>query len=159
MKIIKKRAMSLIEVLIAMFFLSVAVLSYFVLNQISNKGTMDAYYEMLAYSLAREPIEIYRGLGYDYLNGILFENKKPPDWYPINCGLCDITIDPLSDMQYPAEAALFQRSIDISRETSSDGIKGINIVVVVSAKGQSKAERMFGNRELSLESFIMESPK
>ena len=159
MKITKKCAMSLIEVVIAMFFMSVAVLSYFVLNQISNKGTMDAYYEMLAFSLAREPIEVFRGLGYDYLKGIVLGDTKPPDWYPTNCGLCDITIDPLSDMQYPAEAALFQRSIELSFDASADDIKGIHIEVTVAAKGQSKAERMFGNREIYLESFIMESPK
>lgn len=160
MKMRRRKAMSLIEVLIAVFFLSVAVLSYFVLNQMSNKGTIDAYYEMLAYSLAREPIEVFRGLGYDYLSGIVLGETKPPEWYPTNVGPKDIVMDPLSDLQYPAEAALFQRNIELDFDTSKDGtIKGISVVVTVEPKGESKAEKWLGNRTFSLKSFIVECPK
>ena len=78
-KIIKRRVLglSLLEIVIAMFFMSIAILSFFTMNQASNQSSMDAYYEFLAFSLAREPIEVFRGFGYDYLASIVFEGAAP----------------------------------------------------------------------------------
>ena len=113
----KKRGFSLLEVIIAMAFLSVAILSMFWMNRASNQGSMDAYYEFLAFSLAREPIEVFRGFGYDYLKMIADGNVSPPSWYPVGA-MKDIEFDLMSDMQYPAEARLFQRLIELTPVTA-----------------------------------------
>jgi hypothetical protein len=153
----KKRAFSLLEIIIAMAFLSVALLSMFWVNRSANQGAMDAYYEFLAFSLAREPIEIFRGFGYDYLKMVANGNIAPPAWYPVGV-FKDIDFDLMSDMQYPAEARLFQRMIELSPVTAGQ-IKGIRIKVTVAARGQSRVDVWMSRKSVSLESLVMERPK
>lgn len=153
----KKRAFSLLEIIIAMAFLSVAILSMFWMNRASNQGSMDAYYEFLAFSLAREPIEIFRGLGYDYLKMIADGNIAPPSWYPVG-SFKNIEFDLMSDMQYPAEARLFERLIEII-PVSSGNLNGMRVRVTVAAKGQSRVEVWMSRKSVSLESLIMERPR
>ncbi len=153
----KKRGFSLLEVIIAMAFLSVAILSMFWMNRASNQGSMDAYYEFLAFSLAREPIEVFRGFGYDYLKMIADGNVSPPSWYPVGA-MKDIEFDLMSDMQYPAEARLFQRLIELTPVTAGK-LKGMRIKVTVAVKGQSRVEVWMSRKAVSLESLVMERPK
>lgn len=153
----KKRAFTLLEVIIAMAFLSVAILSMFWMNRASNQGSMDAYYEFLAFSLAREPIEVFRGFGYDYLKMVADGNVSPPAWYPVGT-LKDIEFDMMSDMQYPAEARLFQRLIELTPVTGGK-LKAVKIKVTVAAKGQSRVEVWMSRKAVSLESLVMERPK
>ncbi len=153
----KRRAFSLLEIIIAMAFLSVAILSMFWMNRASNQGSMDAYYEFLAFSLAREPIEIFRGFGYEQLKMIADGNIAPPAWYPIG-SFKNIEFDLMSDMQYPAEARLFERLIELI-PVSSGNINGIRIKVTVAAKGQSRVEVWMSRKSVSLESIVMERPR
>ncbi|MDD2999083.1 MAG: hypothetical protein PHV05_08495 [Candidatus Riflebacteria bacterium] len=153
----KKRAFSLLEIIIAMAFLSVAILSMFWMNRASNQGSMDAYYEFLAFSLAREPIEVFRGFGYDYLKMIADGSVSPPAWYSVGA-LKDIDFDFMSDMQYPAEARLFQRMVELS-PVASGKLNGIRIKVTVAVKGQSRVEVWMSRKSVSLESIVMERPK
>lgn len=158
MKNKKTLGMSLLEVIIAMFFMSIAILSFFTMNQASNKSSMDAYYEFLAFSLAREPIEVFRGFGYDYLASILFEDASPPAWYSIDSNFHDIQFKPTADMQYPAEASLFQRNIQLE-SVAKGNLKAIKIKVTVAVKGQSRAEIWMRKKTVQLESIVMERPK
>ena len=153
----KRRAFSLLEIIIAMAFLSVAILSMFWMNRASNQGSMDAYYEFLAFSLAREPIEIFRGFGYDYLKMIADGNVAPPAWYPVG-SFKDIDFSLMSDMQYPAEARLFQRQIELT-PVNSGKLNGMRIKVTVAVKGQSRVEVWMSRKSVSLESIVMERPK
>ncbi len=153
----KKRGFSLLEVIIAMAFLSVAILSMFWMNRASNQGSMDAYYEFLAFSLAREPIEVFRGFGYDYLKMIADGNVSPPAWYPVGT-MKDIEFSLMSDMQYPAEARLFQRLIELTPVTAGK-LQGMRIKVTVAVKGQSRVEVWMSRKAVSLESLVMERPK
>ena len=59
------RGFSLIELLLAMIFLSLVMLSIMWLNSSSSRSSMDAYYEFMAIQLALEPIEVFRTFGYD----------------------------------------------------------------------------------------------
>ncbi len=147
----------MLEIIIAMAFLSVAILSMFWMNRASNQGSMDAYYEFLAFSLAREPIEIFRGFGYEQLKMIADGNIAPPAWYPIG-SFKNIEFDLMSDMQYPAEARLFERLIELI-PVSSGNINGIRIKVTVAAKGQSRVEVWMSRKSVSLESIVMERPR
>ncbi|MFZ5949220.1 MAG: type IV pilus modification PilV family protein [Candidatus Rifleibacteriota bacterium] len=154
---IRRRAFSLLEIVIAMAFLSIAILSVLWMNRSSNQGSMDAYYEFLAFSLAREPIEIFRGFGYDCLKDIVNGNTSPPSHYPVG-SFIDIDFDAMSDMQYPAEARLFQRQIELT-SISSGGLNGIKIKVTVAARGQSKVDVWMSRKAVTLESLVMERPK
>lgn len=159
---IKKRGFSMLEIVIAMAFLSIAILSILWMNRSSNQGSMDAYYEFLAFSLAREPIEIFRGFGYDCLKDIAENKVSPPSRYPVvgnpASGFVDIEFDSMSDLQYPAEARLFQRKIELT-DISSGDLQGIKIKVTVAAKGQSKVDVWMSRKAVSLESMVMERPK
>jgi hypothetical protein len=153
-----KLGLSLLEIIIAIFFMSIAILSFFTMNQASNRSSMDAYYEFLAFSLAKEPIEVFRGFNYDYLAAIVFQGAASPAIYPTDGSFHEIPFDPTIDMQYPSEAALFQRKIELSSVEES-GIKGIKIKVTVSVKGSSRAEVWMSNKAVDLEAVILERPK
>lgn len=153
----RKKAFTMLEIVIAMAFLSIAVLSILWMNKASNEGSMDAYYEFLAFSLAREPIEIFRAFGYDCLEDIVDGNISPPSRYPVG-GFTDVNFDSTSDLQYPAEARLFERKIELSKESSGD-LNAIKIKVTVSAKGSSKVDVWMRRNSVSLESLVMERPE
>lgn len=156
-KIRKKKAFTLIEIVIGMAMFLIVLLAIFMLNQSSNQSSMDAYYEILAFSLAREPIEVFRGFGYDTVLKIC--NKEiSPALYKVG-EYQDIEYNPGIDLQYPAEAENFTRKIDLEAETSSNGTKYIKIVVTVGVKGQSKAENWLSRKNVILQSCIMERPK
>jgi len=61
-------------------------------------------------------------------------------------------------MQYPAEARLFQRLIELTPVTAGK-LKGMLIKVTVAAKGQSRVEVWMSRKAVSLESLVMERPK
>jgi Tfp pilus assembly protein PilV len=153
-----KLGLSLLEIVIAIFFMSIAILSFFTMNQASNRSSMDAYYEFLAFSLAKEPIEVFRGFNYDYLSAIVFQGAAPPSIYPTDGNFHDITFDPTIDMQYPSESTLFQRKIELSAVSGSI-LKGIKIKTTVAVKGSSRAEAWMSNKAVELEAVIMERPK
>ena len=154
----QRKAFTLIEIIIAMALMLVLVLSIFMLNQSANKSSMDAYYEMLAFSLAREPIEIFRGMGYDVVKKIENSHNLSPEPYTIDTAkpiVCDN-----GQVQYPFEAQHFTRTIELKNCSENYGGKEIHyikVTVTVEAKGQSKAQSLFtGGKKVVLESNIME---
>ncbi len=157
MKSRKKKAFTLIEIVIGMAMFLIVLLSIFMLNQSSNQSSMDAYYEILAFSLAREPIEVFRGFGYDTVLKIC-RGEISPALYKVG-DYEAIEYNPGIDLQYPAEAENFQRKIDLEEKQSPDGIKYVKIVVTVGVKGQSKAENWLSRKSVVLQSSIMERPK
>lgn len=154
----KRKAFTLMEIIIAMALMLIAVLSIFMLNQSSNKSSMDAYYEIMAFSLAREPIEVYRSFGYNQLSDVAKGtipaniNYKIGEFQPI-------VYNPSNELQYPADAENFQRRIDLEPGTSYNGTNYIKITVTVEVKGQSRAESWLSRNSVKLESIIMEPPK
>ena len=151
----KRKAFTLMEIIIAMALLLVVILSVLLLNQSSNQSSMDAYYETLCFSLAREPIEVFRGLGYETVLAISKDNSLCPAPYTVS-EFSEITFNPKIDLQYPAEAENFQRCIEL---TPNDDGKYINIRVTVTPKNLSKAELWLSRKTITLESIIVEKPK
>lgn len=151
----KRKAFTLMEIVIAMALMSVVILSIFMINQQAQKNSMDAYYEMLAFSLAREPIEVYRGLDYETVLKISQNPKLAHEWYKIG-EKQPITYDPAKPLQYPPDAENFQRSIELVYDEKS---KFVKIIVTVEPKGQTKAASMLKRNAVVLESNIMERPK
>lgn len=142
----------MLEIIMAMAFMTVALLSVFWMNRASNQGSMDAYFEMLAFSLAREPIEVFRGFGYrcveKYLNG-----SSPPKEFKIGTTNIDF-----GNTKYPAEAKFFDRSIEL-KPVISGKIKAIQVTVTVSTAGQSRASKWMSRNSVKLEGIIVEQPK
>lgn len=154
----RKKGFSLIEIIIAMAFITVAILSIFMMNRSSNQSSMDAYYEFLAFSLAREPIEVFRCFGYDCLKDSLDSGVSPNSRYNTDGNFHDIEFDVLSDLQYPAEARLFQRKIELA-SVNSGGLSGVKVKVTIAAKGQSRVDVWMRRESVLLESMILERPK
>lgn len=151
----KRKAFTLMEIVIAMFLLTVVLLSVFMLNKSANQSSMDAYYELLAFSLAREPIEVFRGFGYKAVFEICRDNSKSPALYKVG-ETVPIKFDPSIGLQYPADAEIFEREISLKEDGTE---KAVKIKVVVSVKGQSRAEVWMRKKSVVLESIIMEQPR
>ena len=152
---IKRKAFTLMEIIIAMAMMMIVILSVLMLNQTSNQSSMDAYYETLCFSLGREPIEVFRGLGYDTVLEICKNKSLCPAPYKIG-EFTNITFNPKIALQYPADAENFQRCIDLTHNSSG---KYINIKVTISPKNLSKAELWLSRKSVILESNIVEKPK
>ncbi|PKL44283.1 MAG: hypothetical protein CVV41_06500 [Candidatus Riflebacteria bacterium HGW-Riflebacteria-1] len=153
----RNKGFTLIEIVFAMAILAVAALAMFAMNRASNQNSMDSYYEFLAFSLAREPIEVFRGFGYGNLRMIVDGNVSPPAAYKVN-SMQDIEFNAFSEIQYPAEAAMFKRMIEL-KPVSHGKLNGISIKVTVAAKSMSRIEVWMRNRTVSLESLILERPE
>lgn len=155
------KAFTLIEIVIAMGMLMVVVLSIFLLNQSANKSSMDAYYEMVAFSLAREPIEILRGFGYESVDKIYKNEISNPAAKYFKIGsFKNIENDESLAIEYPIEAERFQRRVLLDKKTSSNGVNYIKISVTVAPKGLTPAEILIRKKDIvDLESSIMETPK
>ncbi|MBF0501078.1 MAG: hypothetical protein HQM09_13145 [Candidatus Riflebacteria bacterium] len=101
----KRRAVTLVEILIASFILAGALLALLTVNSSSNRMTMDSYFEFLAMQIAQEPIEVFRAVGYP-------ECMSIPK-YPVA-----VTEPILNQLGlYPVESSMFERtiSVDISK--------------------------------------------
>lgn len=149
----KCKAFTLIEIMIAMFMMTIVILGYFILNQSSNKSSMDAYYEMLCFSLAREPIEVFRGFGYETVSKIYNGEIPVPSPYDKLNEYVDIAFDQNLDFQYPAEAEYFQRKISLKPLGNKNGFL---ITVNVDRKGKTKAE-LWMRRNVELKSLILDT--
>ncbi len=163
----KRKAFTLVEIMIAMFLMTIVILSVFMLNQNAEKNSMDAYYEMLCFSLAREPIEVFRAFGYKKVLDISKNHELAPlvyraaldDFAVIECNPDDEDNYPFA---YPNEVTNFQRYIDLN----TDNDDYIIITVMVGPKGGSKAENwlrkkaVYENKySVQLDSIIMKTPK
>ncbi|MBF0406906.1 MAG: hypothetical protein HQM10_06110 [Candidatus Riflebacteria bacterium] len=150
----KIRAFSLIEVLIAVVFLSTIIVGIVNMNYMSNRSSMDSYYEFLAMQLAEEPIEIFRIFGYTWLSTYGTSHSIPEYpldmWKPVESGN-------MSGVQYPPEALLFKRKISLRPLTGR--VKGIRIKVQVAPREQSTAKIWLSQSDVSMEAIVCETPK
>lgn len=152
----RRRAFTLIEVLVGMLFLSLALLGLLTLNSSSNRGTMDAYYEFMALSLAQEPIEIFRGFGYHWLCDLEARRIAAPPEYPLEWS--EIHDQTFSEVSYPSEACLFQRHIGLT-PVEKGGVKAIRVKVRVGPRAQTRAMAWLSRTEVALEALILEGPR
>lgn len=153
----RRRAFSLIEILIACFLLAVVLLSLLWMNRHSHLSSMDAYYEGIAMSVAREPLEIFRGMGYAWLD--LYRQGK-----------ADLTESPLLkafphgewfDLAeaepglYPAEACDLKRRIMVT-PADAEGIKGFAITVEIAPSRQTRVDTWLSRDFVTLKSYVTE---
>ncbi len=145
------------ELLVSMAFLSLALLSLMMMNSYSSKSSMDTYYEYLAFSLAREPIEVFRSFGYRWLK--TYDNH-PLARYPANAGPAQIIDSPTDPDQHPFEAGLFEREISISDATFG-GTPALRDSVAVRPVKRSRVEPCLrrGKDDIRMEALIVDGPK
>ncbi|MBF0543015.1 MAG: hypothetical protein HQM08_01210 [Candidatus Riflebacteria bacterium] len=158
MKKQRRKAFTLVELLIAMVFLGVALLGILSLISSANRQTMDTYNEFMAMQLALEPIEIFRSFGYSW---VLAYSSHSISEFPL--GWSDIMDQPLGPIIHPAEAIrFFQREISISEVStnlnSSNTLKGVKVTVRVSPKEQTKVAMWLSRNEIKVETIIWERP-
>lgn len=107
---------------------------------------MDSYYEMVALSLAREPIEIFRGFGYDWLATY---DSHPIDEFPTFTWK-RVTGSGYSTNQRPVETEVFQRHIALE-QVEEAGIPAIRVRVSIAPVGVS----WLTQNEITLEGLIV----
>lgn len=148
----KRRGFNLIELLMAMLFLSFVMMGVLYLNSSSNRSSMDAYFEFMATQLALEPIEIFRTFGYDWMKSYATHQL---DDYPI--GESEIKN---RSIRHPAESTLFLREIIlVPIDGTSEIPNAMRVKVRVYPKGQSRARAWLLRQDVAMESLIFERPK
>ncbi|RCK79453.1 MAG: hypothetical protein OZSIB_0093 [Candidatus Ozemobacter sibiricus] len=148
-----RRAFTLIEVLVAMIFLSLALLSLMWMNQASTRGAMDAYYEFLGQSLAQEPLEVYRALGYDWLA----RNPSGLPDLPIGAWQ-DVSDGPTPDLGRPAEAGFFSRLIETARITDGTGLSALRLTVTVRPRQLGRVEAWLTRNQITRTALLFPRP-
>jgi prepilin-type N-terminal cleavage/methylation domain-containing protein len=145
------RGFSLVEVVVAVAIFSSAVLGIILMQNSSQRATLNAYYEFLGVSLAREPLELLRGRGFRWLKENIGQLEKfeeslvPEKWFSF----------PGEGMDYPCEAALFKRRIEIEslKNPNPDALPpgeeldGFSIIVHVMPQNQSSWFSILGSKE------------
>lgn len=158
---IRRKAFTLIEIMIAMFMMAIVILGYYALNQTSSKSSMDAYYEMLCFSLAREPIEIFRGMGFESVEKIAKDPSLCPPPYKIGEEV-DLVFNSNPNIPYTPEVENFKRLITltpIQNKKDSNKIEAFKINVKIIRKGSTKAEVWLSRGTIELESMITYNSK
>lgn len=143
-----RKAFSLVEVMFAAALLAVAVLPLLWMTRYSNQSSMDAYYELLAMTLAKEPIEIFRSLGYETLAS---NPKAPHPDFPI--GEQQI---PGDGIKRPVEASAFKRKIDLEILPAE---KVARVVVKVFPSGQNRVWTWMKDNTITMETLIFSKIK
>ncbi|MBF0499070.1 MAG: hypothetical protein HQM09_02960 [Candidatus Riflebacteria bacterium] len=112
----RRSGFTLLELLIATIFLVVAVVSMFSFFTSSNRGSLDAYREAIAYSLAQEAQEWVAGLGYEKLVEMQLNPANP---LVTRLGLDNfvsiesVRLDDGSLVNYPTDYQQFERKIQL----------------------------------------------
>lgn len=151
------RGFSLIEILIAVFLLAVVLLSLLWMNRYSHVSSMDAYYEGIAMSAAREPLEIFRGMGFAWLEiyqrgeadltkSSVLKACPPGTWFK------------LADAEpglYPSETSDLMRLITVT-PANAEGLRAFQITVEIAPVKQSRIDSWLSRDSVILKSFVIE---
>ena len=107
---------SLIEILIALVFLSLAFSSMFLFFSSSRRGTQDVYREAIAQTLAQEAVEWLSALGFEKLTAL---QSSSANELQSRLGLdtfvkvTAVQLDDGSFINYPEEYRSFERKIQL----------------------------------------------
>ncbi len=150
----RRRGFTLVELLLAAFFLSCALLSLIWMNASSSRSSMDAYYKFQAVQLALEPIEVFRSFGYEWLTDYAGHQLAQ---FPVGKRV-DITDPAFGGLQHPAECGMFQREITLTPVTGG-GLRAIRVTVRVTPRHQSRARTFLLRNDIVMESLVLERPR
>jgi Tfp pilus assembly protein PilV len=134
---------SLIEIVIALFFLAVAMVGILLLISSAHRSSMDTYYGFMARQLAREPLEVFRTFGYVALKKM---PVTPIPEYELNIWKTLEQMSPAYGMERPSGAVMFERRIE-TREIREQELKGFLITVRVRPATLSAAQKFMRKEE------------
>ena len=143
-----KRAFSLVEILVALSLVSLLLLSLYQVSRMAHTETMDASYKLTALALAREPLEILRGLGYRELTRY---RERPLAAFPL--GEISLSDNPVEGRHYPVPCHAFKRHLTVI-PVEEGGMKAIRILVRVYPRQSGWLTR----QECVLETIVPEDP-
>lgn len=155
LRFIRTRGFSMVEALLALFFLSVVLTGLITFIGQTGRTSLDAQYELLAFQIAREPIEVFRGFGADWVRRNYLGSGKPHESYPL--APTDLSaLDPLC-LKYPGEAQSFVREIMVEPSGTSQAVK---VTVRVGPKSKTRAGKLWkGKSTVELRALLMPGPK
>ena len=151
MKRIRRRFV-LLEVVMATCLLAIGTIGLFWMSSQANRGAMDSYFGFLALNLAKEPLEVFRGFGYDWLKEY---DKHPLPSFPLE--LSPIVDSELGLVHHPAECAMFKRSITLT-PVEEHGTRAIRVQVQVVPIEQTQVMVWFMRQSIVLEGMVVEKP-
>lgn len=109
------RGFSFIEILIAMIFLAIVTVTSFSFLTSSGRGSLDAYRETIAYSIALETLEWVAGLGYEKL--LAAQLTPNPSLEQLGTAgfvsMDSVTRDDGGMVAYPDEYRAFERKTEL----------------------------------------------
>ena len=151
-------AFSMIEVLIAIFVMSVALLSFFSINQSSNSKSMDSYYEFLAGSLGEETINFCRGMGADWAIGYMKLPKNKQDIFPLG-RWCNCKDKPIcKGCYYFRECSSFERKV-VFKPVKKDGETGVLVNVLIRTVKNKKARSWLSRDSIAFSTLLEKAIK
>ena len=146
-----------IEILVATVFLAIALMSLIWTNFSSRHVAMDSYFEFMAVSIAKEPLEVFRGFGYDWLEN--YKNGKIAA--PANSVLSTMPLGKWYSLKtepaglYPAEAAQFKRFVTVSAPITVGKIIAFRVKVEVAPAQQTRVESWLSRNKVTLQTLVL----
>jgi hypothetical protein len=146
-----RKGITFIEILASMVFLGVSlgfVLTFFTH---SNQGTMDAYRETMAFTLAQEGIELVAGMGYEELSRPeVIENIAARFSIGAFQQIKNITLVEGLEVEYPDEYLSFERKFEFDHSNDHRLIK----VTVTVQPYQGLASGFFRKQKIVLSKLV-----
>lgn len=151
----KFRGFSLIEILIAIFILSIISSGIFLFITGANRSSMDSYFEFMAMQVAKEPVEVFKCFGYSRVSKA---QTQPIADYLLNQWQEVEQFSNETGIDRPEETEFFERLIEATPFEDS-GLKGVIVKVSVRAFKPGKAKTYVRKGIVEFSGIIWEQPQ
>ena len=146
---------SLLEVFLASIMLVLVLLPLMYLNSSSNRIATNAYYEFLAFQIAQEPLEFFKGQGFKSMSE--YSAHPHPD-YSLGSQEIEEAMTLGGEKFFrPRDSRLFRRTIELSNLVV-DGFKAVKVEVTVSPRENSTIQTWFTRDFIKLSALIVDEP-
>lgn len=139
------------EAVLSMLILGLAGTSIFYLISASNRNTLNAYHQYLGEQIAREPLEVFRSLGYARLSEC--DDRSIAD-YQLNSWQQVKVFSPTTGIERPPASEFFARKITMQLLEKD----GINAILLKIAVRPFKPTNSGDADEISCSGIIVEQP-
>ncbi len=144
-----QRGFSVLEILLAITFLSVALLFLVNMNTFSGRGTMDVYFESMALSLTYETLEWVSAFSYYDLQKepVLDEIRKRVGlggFTPVT----DISLSEGGLLTYPEDYYRFERMVQLETKDKT-------VMVTVRVRLRKEELSLFRREEITLQKLVV----
>lgn len=145
---------SFVEVVLALLIVSLLFLPLFTQLSQNRRSSLDSAAELLAHSLAEEPIEIFRAFGYRWASTYGKTHSIPG--YPLGVWHEIAGAEP-GPIDRPSDSVDFWRIITL--QPLSGQCPGLRMRVKVTPRGGSRLDRWLSQDEIVAETVLFEKPR